>query len=202
MPTPKVRSDTSESVVIYEVRVILLAHITQFYVANLSVSYLFFHLGGMAALHLYNYYWSCIDYPSTGSRSIQSVGTPYRGTSLAGSLAAIGEIFDNGCGYNYDLTESGADRWLRSMRPWARAKVNYYTTAFKDNWWSYDYCHLATDSFLDDPDDGVVEKGRGQLSGGNNRGHKSGQCHSSGMYHGPQYNDRSRNNQMNSYAMY
>jgi hypothetical protein len=156
----------------------------------------------MAALHLYNNYWSCVDYPTSGSRSIQSVGTPYRGTNLAGTLAGIGAVFGQGCGYNYDLTEEGADRWLRSIATWARGKVNYYTTSFKDNWWSYDYCQIATDPFLSDPDDGTVEKSRGQLSGGNNRGHKDGQCHSTGMKEMPQYRDSNRNRSMNSYARY
>jgi hypothetical protein len=39
--------------------------------------------GGAACLHLYSYYWSCLDNASMGgSRLIQSVGTPYQGTCL------------------------------------------------------------------------------------------------------------------------
>ena len=48
--------------------------------------------GGAASLHLYTYYWSGLDYASNGSRLIQSVGTPYQGTPLAGKLAALGDI--------------------------------------------------------------------------------------------------------------
>ena len=158
----------------------------------------------MAALHMYRYYWTCIDYASSGSRSIQSVGTPYRGTNVAGNLASLGSAFNQGCGYNTDLTESGADNWLSNIPYWARSLVNYYTTSFEDNWWSYDYCNLATDFFLDNPEDGAVEKSRGQLSGANNRGHTLGQCHSKGsgwtLTH--QCEDYGRNNQMNSLARY
>ena len=155
--------------------------------------------GGAATLHLYTYYWSGLDYAS-GSRLIQSVGTPYQGTALAGNAAVLGQIFGAGCGSNYDLTYSGASAWLSGIPTWARGKVNYYTTAFKDNWWSYDYCHLATDLLLNDPDDGTTEKAKGQLSYAVNRGHKSGWCHTTGMAEPPQVRDSSRNSTMNTYA--
>lgn len=155
--------------------------------------------GGMAALHLYTYYWSCLD-TSSGGRLIQSVGTPYQGSALAGNLAAIGEVFGAGCGTNNDLTYSGAGAWLAGVPSWARAAVNYYTTSFETKWWRYDYCHLATDLFLSDPEDGATEKAYGQLSGGNNRGHKTGWCHTSSMRDPGQVTDGSRNSQMNSYA--
>ena len=155
--------------------------------------------GGAASLHLYTYYWSGLDYAS-GGRLIQSVGTPYQGTALAGNAAVLGQIFGVGCGTNYDLTYSGAASWLSGVPSWARNAVNYYTTAFKDNWWSYDYCHLVTDLLLNDPDDGTTEKAYGQLSSGVNRGHKSGWCHTSGMAEPPQTTDGSRNSSMNSNA--
>ena len=155
--------------------------------------------GGAAGLHLYTYYWSGLDYASSG-RLIQSVGTPYQGTALAGNAAVLGQLFGAGCGSNYDLTYSGASNWLSGVPSWARNKVNYYTTAFKDNWWSYDYCHLATDLLLNDPDDGTTEKSKGQLSSAYNRGHKSGWCHTGGMAEPAQTTDGSRNSQMNSYA--
>jgi len=155
--------------------------------------------GGAAALHLYTYYWSGLDYAS-GGRLIQSVGTPYQGTALAGNLAAIGAVFGAGCGTNNNLTYSGASSWLSGIPGWARSAVNYYTTAFVDRWWAYDYCHLATDLFLDDPDDGTTERSKGQLSGGVNRGHKSGWCHTSGMRDPAQTTDSSRNSTMNSNA--
>ncbi len=155
--------------------------------------------GGAASLHLYTYYWSGLDY-SSGSRLIQSVGTPYQGTALAGNLALLGDLFGAGCGTNWDLTYDGAALWLSGIPSWARSRVYYHTTSFKDVWWRYDYCNFATDLFLSDPDDGVVEKWSGQLSGGNNLGHKTGWCHTSGMRDPAQTQDHSRNANMNTYA--
>lgn len=155
--------------------------------------------GGAASLHLYTYYWSGLDY-SSGNRLIQSVGTPYQGTALAGNLAVLGDIFGVGCGTNWDLTYDGASLWLSNIPSWARSRVYYHTTAFRDVWWRYDYCHIASDLFLNDPDDGTTERWAGQLSGANNLGHKSGQCHTTGMRDMPQYHDSSRNANMNANA--
>lgn len=156
--------------------------------------------GGAASLHLYTYYWSGLDYATGGSRLIQSVGTPYQGTALAGNLAALGSIFGAGCGANNDLTYSGAAAWLSTIPTWARAKVFYHTTSFTDVWWRYDYCSLATDLFLGDPEDGVVERAYGQLPGANNLGHKTGWCHTGGMRDPAQTGDSSRNANMNTNA--
>ncbi|MCI0393647.1 MAG: conditioned medium factor [Chloroflexi bacterium] len=155
--------------------------------------------GGAASLHLYTYYWSGLDY-SSGSRLIQSVGTPYRGTSLAGNLALLGQIFGIGCGTNWDLTYDGAALWLSGIPSWARSRVYYFTTSFTDLWYRYDYCHLGSDLFLSDPDDGATERWAGQLSGANNMGHKTGWCHTTGMRDPAQYNDYNRNANMNTYA--
>jgi hypothetical protein len=155
--------------------------------------------GGAASLHLYTYYWSGLDY-ATGPRLIQSVGTPYRGTNLAGNLALLGQIFGAGCGSNYDLTYSGAATWLAGIPSWARAKVYYHTTSFTDVWYRYDYCNIATDPFLSDPEDGVVEQAYAQLTGANNLGHKTGWCHTSGMRDPAQTSDSARNANMNSNA--
>ncbi|MDN3638218.1 hypothetical protein QWY82_05260 [Simiduia curdlanivorans] len=155
--------------------------------------------GGAAALHLYAKYASGLDNAS-GGRIIQSVGTPYQGTALAGNLAVLGQIFGAGCGKNTDLTYSGASNWLATIPTWARSQVDYYTTSFKTRWWAYDYCHLATDLLLDDPEDGTTEKWSGQLSGAVNKGHKTGWCHTSGMRDPAQTGDTSRNSSMNSRA--
>jgi hypothetical protein len=156
--------------------------------------------GGAASLHLYTYYWSGLDYATGGTRLIQSVGTPYQGTALAGNLAVLGQIFGAGCGSNYDLTYSGAASWLAGIPTWARAKVFYHTTSFTDVWWRYDYCQIASDLFLGDPDDGVVERAYAQLAGANNLGHKTGWCHTSGMRDPSQTTDSSRNSNMNTNA--
>ncbi len=156
--------------------------------------------GGAAALHLYNYYWSGLDY-ATGPRLIQSVGTPYRGTNLSGILAALGSWFGVGCGTNTDLTYSGSSAWLAGIATSNRAKVNYYTTAFRStNWWTNDYCNFATDLVLSDPEDGTTEQTYGQLSGGVNRGHTTGQCHTTGMRDPAQFLDSARNATMNANA--
>lgn len=155
--------------------------------------------GGAAATHLYTFYWSGLD-NATGERLIQSVGTPYQGTALAGNLAALGSVFGVGCGSNTDLTYNGAANWLAGIPSWARSKVNYYSTSFTDVWWRYDYCHLATDLLLSDPEDGTTEKAYAQLSGAINRGHKTGWCHTSGMRDPAQTTDSSRNSTMNSTA--
>ena len=155
--------------------------------------------GGAASLHLYTYYWSGLDWAGPG-RLIQSVGTPYQGTALAGNAAVLGQIFGVGCGTNYDLTYGGASSWLSGIPSWARDDVNYYTTSFEDVWWRYDYCHLVTDLLLGDPDDGTTEKSKGQLSSGVNRGHKTKWCHTTGMRDPAQVTDSSRNSTMNSNA--
>ena len=155
--------------------------------------------GGAAALHLYTYYWSGLDY-SAGNRLVQSVGTPYQGTSLAGAIAALGAIFGISCGSNTDLTYNGASSWLSGIPSWARGKVHYYTTSFDDVWWRWDYCHIASDLLLSDPDDGTTEKWSGQLSGANNRGHKTDWCHTGGMRDPAQTGDRSRNVDMSNNA--
>lgn len=156
--------------------------------------------GGLASLHLYHYYWSGLD-RATGSRLIQSVGSPYRGTNLAGILAALGNWFGVGCGTNNDLTYSGAQAWLAGISNASRSKVNYYTTAFRTtNWWTNDYCQIATDLVLSDPEDGTVEQVNGQLAGGINRGHTAGQCHTDNMRDPAQYRDANRNAVMNANA--
>ena len=156
--------------------------------------------GGMASLHLYNYYWSGLD-NAAGSRLIQSVGTPYKGTNLAGVLAALGGIFGVGCGTNTDLTYNGAANWLAGISTASRAKVNFHTTSFKvTNWWTNDYCNFASDLVLGDPEDGTTEQANGQLSGGINRGHVTGQCHTDGMRDPAQVRDASRNSIMNANA--
>ena len=155
--------------------------------------------GGAASTHLYTYYWSGLD-NATGARLIQSVGTPYQGTALAGNAAVLGSVFGIGCGTNTNLTYSGASSWLAGIPTWARAKVNYYTTSFTDRSWVYDYCNVATDVLLSDPEDGTTERAKGQLSGAVNQGHKTGWCHTSGMRDPAQVTDSSRNSTMNANA--
>ncbi|MCD9033422.1 conditioned medium factor [Luteimonas sp. Y-2-2-4F] len=156
--------------------------------------------GGAAALHLYSYYWSGLD-NAAGGRLMQSVGTPYQGTNLAGIIATIGNWFGAACGTNSNMTYDGASAWLAGIPAWARAQVHYHTTAFRTtNWWTNDYCHMASDLVLSDPEDGTVEQAYGQLPGATNRGHTVGQCHTTGMRDPAQYLDAARNAAMSANA--
>ncbi|RLS62698.1 MAG: hypothetical protein DWH97_11260 [Planctomycetota bacterium] len=152
--------------------------------------------GGCAALHLYTFYWSGLDWVGAG-RLIQTVGTPFRGTPLAGNLAALAAVFGVQCGSIFDLTLDGAALWLSAIPTSARSRVYSHTTTFTDVWWSYDYCNLITDPFLSDPEDGVVEHSSGHILGGNNMGLVTGWCHVTDMVDPAQSNDASRNSIMN-----
>ena len=140
--------------------------------------------GGQAALHLLTFYQSPLDRAS-GGRRIQSVGSPYQGTPLA-SLGAFA------CGVNNDMTPAGASTWLAGIPMWARAEVSYWTTSN-----SGAACNFFTSLLLADPEDGTTEQFRGQLPGGNNMGHVTGWCHTTGMSEPAQYTDASRNFEMN-----
>lgn len=150
--------------------------------------------GGCAALHLYTYYFSALDW-AEGPRLIQSLGTPYQGTPLAGNLAALGDIFGNGCGESADLSVDGAAAWLSGIPNDARSRVYFWTTSASGAW-----CNFFSGLFLTNPEDGVVEVARGQLPGANSMGNTVGQCHTTGMSNPPQYQDASRNSEMNANA--
>jgi hypothetical protein len=143
--------------------------------------------GGAAALHLLTYYTSGLD-RAVGPRRIQSVATPYQGTPLA-SLGSFA------CGVNNDMTPAGAATWLAGIPSWARAEVYYWTTSDSGS-----ACNFFTSLFLGDPEDGTVEKDRGQLPGGNSMGHVTGWCHTTGMTYPANYTDHARNQEMNAQA--
>lgn len=143
--------------------------------------------GGPAALHLLTYYESGLDRAS-GGRKIQSLASPYQGTPLA-SLGAFA------CGVNSDMTPSGASAWLAGIPTWARAQVFGWTTSnISPN------CSSLAAIFLSDPEDGTVEQVRAQLPGGNDMGHVTGWCHTTGMARPASYTDSSRNALMNANA--
>ena len=143
--------------------------------------------GGAAALHLLTFYQSPLD-RARGPRRIQSVGTPYQGTPLA-SLGFFA------CGVNSNMTPGGAATWLAGIPNWARSEVSYYTTA-NDGF----ACQFLTDLLLSNPEDGTTERSRGQLPGGQNMGHVTGWCHTSGMSDPAQSTDGSRNVVLNAEA--
>lgn len=155
--------------------------------------------GAMAALHLYTFYFSGLDW-ARGDRLIQSVGAPYQGTPLAGNAAVLGDLFGTGCGENTDMTYTGSANWLSLIPTSSRQQVWYYTTSFEDRPFAFDYCNIITDLLLSDPDDGVIERSRGQLPGATNMGHVEGWCHTTGMRDPAQCTDASRNATINARA--
>lgn len=152
--------------------------------------------GGCAALHLYAHYWSGLDWAGPG-RLIQTVGTPFEGTALAGNIAALGEIFGVQCGANYDMTYDGAAAWLSTIPTAARSRVYTHTTTFTNHPFQYDYCNILADVLLSDPEDGVVEDWSGHIPGAVSMGLKTGWCHVSGMRDPDQTLDGQRNATMN-----
>jgi hypothetical protein len=152
--------------------------------------------GGNAALHLYTFYWSGLDWAGPG-RLMQCVGSPLEGTPLAGNLAAFGAALGIQCGSNYDITPDGAAVWLSGIPTSARAKLHTHTTTFTNVPFVYDYCSIATDFFLSDPEDGVVEHSSGHIVGAQDMGLKTGWCHVGGMRDPAQTGDAIRNATMN-----
>jgi hypothetical protein len=143
--------------------------------------------GGLAAVHLLTYYQSGLDF-AIGPRRIQSVASPYQGTPLA-SLGFFA------CGVNDDMTTSGAPVWLAGIPSWARQEVHYWTTQNSGS-----VCNFFTDLVLASPNDGTVERDRGQLPGAHSMGHVAGWCHTTGMSNPANYLDHARNAEMNSEA--
>jgi len=140
--------------------------------------------GGLAALHLLTYYSSGLDF-AIGPRRIQSVASPYQGTPLA-SLGFFA------CGVNNDMTTTGAPLWLAGIPSWARKEVYYWTTSNSGS-----ACNFLTNLILASPNDGTVEKDRGQLPGAHSMGHVIGWCHTTGMSNPASYTDHVRNAEMN-----
>ncbi|MBI5362977.1 MAG: hypothetical protein HZA53_07340 [Planctomycetes bacterium] len=143
--------------------------------------------GGCAALHLLTYYPSPLD-AATGPRRIQSVATPYQGTPLA-SLGSFA------CGVNNDMTPAGSATWLAGIPTWARNEVWFWTTANSGS-----ACNFLTDFLLTNPEDGTVERFRGDLPGAHSMGHVPGWCHTTGMSNPANYTDHARNAAMNAAA--
>jgi len=155
--------------------------------------------GGLAALHLKTYYWSGLD-TASGGKLIQSVGAPYLGCSLAGSLADIGDLFGVGCASNPDLAVDGASLWASRIPNDFRATVSYYLTQYDDAFWISSACVTGSSLVMYTPNDGTCEKRFGDLPGAVNMGYLKGQCHTSDMKYPPQTQDVNRNKIMNGAA--
>jgi len=164
-----------------------------------SFSFVGHSQGGMVGLHLFNFYFSTLDH-ATGARLIQSVGTPWQGSTAAGGAADLGDIFGIGCGSNSDLSRDGAVVWLAGISMEARAHVYYYTTTYVQGSFFGDYCSLPMNLILQWPNDGVTELVYARLVGGHNMGNKEKWCHTTNMGYPAQYDDNARNREMNAAA--
>jgi len=155
--------------------------------------------GGLASTHLHNYYWSALE-SAVGPRLIQSVGSPYGGSGMAGSSADLGRIFGVGCGSNFDLTHDGAALWIKGIQTdRVTHDVYYYTTQY-DSGGLVNYCNLGSNLLLKWPNDGMTEKEFSDLPGGNDVAHTKGECHTTSMAFPPQCWDSTRNAVMNENA--
>jgi len=154
--------------------------------------------GGPAALHLLTFYWSKQDVAQlpAGQKLIQTVGSPWRGSGLAGSMAGIGSALGFGCGSNNDLTHEGSEKWLATIPVKTRSYVSYYTTQFADG----GSCSFGANWVLESPNDGTTEIAYANLDGGNNMGNTKKWCHVTEMNYPAQCHDHERNKIMNQYA--
>jgi len=155
--------------------------------------------GGMAALHLLNLYWSGLDHITSGRR-IQTVGSPWKGNSAAGSSANLGKMFGVGCGANNELTIDGSNNWLRGIHEDHPQYVYYYTSTYQQGNLFGDYCNMAINALLQWPNDGVSELKYCNLPKGQNMGNVQKWCHTTGMKYQPAYYDNTRNADMNAKA--
>jgi len=155
--------------------------------------------GGMVGLHLLNYFETGLD-DAAGSKLLQSLGTPYRGCSAAGTAANLGKLFGAGCGSNTDLTTDGAKLWLTGVTQQSQRQVSYYTTTYEQGKMFGDWCNLAMNALLEWPNDGACEIEYSGLTYGTYMGNTQKQCHTNGMGYMAQYLDRSRNGLINKNA--
>ncbi|EFA77167.1 conditioned medium factor [Heterostelium album PN500] len=153
--------------------------------------------GGLVALHLATYYHSNLDLSTTlPGRIIQSIGSPYQGTGLAGSLASIGSAIGIGCSANNDLTLDGAALWLSSI-PTDKRELVYFTTTQYKTGGLVNYCNLAANSVLKWPNDGVTDTDHSSLAGATYANHLKGWCHTIDMKSPPQCTNKQNNIEFN-----
>ncbi|KAK5577329.1 hypothetical protein RB653_002270 [Dictyostelium firmibasis] len=158
--------------------------------------------GGNAALHLVTYYHSGLDLSQQlEGRIIQTMGTPYQGTALAGTWASIGSAVGVGCSSNDDLTVDGAALWLKSIPADKRAFV-YYTTTQYDTGSLINYCNLASNAVLEWPNDGVVDNEHTPLEGATYLNNFKDWCHSDGMHSPQQTTNTEYNKEMSSNSVW
>lgn len=161
--------------------------------------------GGAAALHLRAFYTSRLD-NSTAPRRIQSMGTPYGGSTLmdfylgSGPLSeVITDIFGFCSPPQPDLGTVGSAFWSSSIPAFARDDVYYYRTGFQrpQNVWQrlqfWRWRCNAASFLIPGWDDGVVSVSQGLLAGAHSMGVTEGECHTPEMNHNPQTRNIGRN---------
>jgi len=148
--------------------------------------------GGMVATHIHNYYWTGLE-DATGGKLIQTLGTPFQGTSASGSMANLAKVFGIACGTNTDLSRDGAANWLSGISMDTRQDVYSYGSTYGGGDHYFDYCSLAMNLLLQWPNDGVTEHDYSELPGGHWEGFVNMWCHTTEMTYPPQYDDVSRN---------
>lgn len=160
--------------------------------------------GGAAALHLYSFYWSLLDF-SNAPRRIQTMGTPYAGSTLMDLYLATGPLgwilgsIIGGCGPSFDLSTLGSSMWLPSIPGWARNETFFYRTGYRRartfwerlQFWRW-RCSNTASFVIPGWDDGVVADWQGFLPGGQNMGVAESECHVN-MQHPPQTANWNRN---------
>jgi len=170
-----------------------------------QVSFVSHSQGGLVSAHIFSFYWSSSDLleetnnNSTikgNSRRIQTVGSPWEGTGLAGSLANLGSSLGYGCGNNNDLTHDGARNWLATIPLSSRQQIWSYITQYAD--WSW--CSVAVNMVLEWPNDGVTEGKFSKLEGGNFVSNTKGWCHTTDLSYPAHTLDENRNKELNSLA--
>ena len=153
----------------------------------------------MVSAHLLNYFETGLDYAS-GTRRIQTLGTPWKGSSAAGTAASLGSIFGIGCGSVSDLTTDGARLWLTGITAETQKEIYFYTTTYEQGNFFGDYCSMPMNAVLEWPNDGVTELDHAILPSGNYMGNTQKQCHTTDMKYMSQYDDAARNAVMSAAA--
>ncbi|MEM6795329.1 MAG: hypothetical protein AAF725_15230, partial [Acidobacteriota bacterium] len=170
---------------------------------NNSFSVVAHSQGGAAATHLRAFYNSGLD-RSRAPRRIQSMGTPFRGSTLMDLYIAtgplgwlIGTIF-GGCSPQFSLSTVGSAVWRVTVPNWAKDDVFYYRTRHRRpgnffqrlQFWRWK-CSIGS-YVIPGSDDGVTSVSQGVLSNGNNMGVRDGECHTDDMRYTDQRIDRGR----------
>jgi len=156
--------------------------------------------GGIVGTHMHNYYWTGLDINSGAGAIVQSVGSPYKGCTGAGSAANLVKIFGYGCGENGDMTVDGGAAWLAGISIAVRQRICYYTTTYQLGNFFGDYCNMAVNLVLKWPNDGVTELDWAHMPNGVNKGNTQKQCHTTDMSYPAQYADAARNKILNANA--